>query len=239
MLGNKVRLHKIPHCLLMILLACWFVICSTGCGGGSYGTQLGDDVTVRGYVKDSEGNPLAEVSVQSVTTDDKTFTDSSGSFSIKTRPIKGAASVELLFNNNNIAAPFAPGFITEVEVRKRTGSTFELVSADPVEEKKEPEASDPVSDDRSGFDSDNDGSKPSEGCNRECQDQRRKNAGGDAGDDSDTPNPDIPTIDPELAEKCNPVIYKYLQTKDLQVFRGNDGCYRYYLRYKSRFDSLN
>jgi hypothetical protein len=208
---------------------------STGCGGGTYGTQTGENINVRGAVLE-ENTPVAGVIVKDIQSNAQTVTDSNGQFEITAFLKTDQTLVALQFNDSQLFIPASAGFTTVVKVQK-SSDKFILIDAQPKKDKNNEPAnpSDPISTDESG-------SGSPERCDQACQDKRWDNRnngenGHTPGNEGEaTPTPTEPDNSAALGARCTPLITKYLDLNDINFLRTNDTeCYLFYLDNQTRF----
>ncbi len=221
--------------LICLLVAIILTTVSTGCGGGTYGTQTGENINVRGAVLE-DNQPVQGVTVKDPQLNAQTTTDSKGQFEITAILPKDQTLLALQFNNSELFIPASPGFTTEVRVEK-SSDKFILIDAQPKKDKNNEPAnpSDPISTDESG-------SGSLERCDQACQDKRWDNRnngenGHTPGNEGEaTPTPTEPDNSAALGARCTPLITKYLELNDINFLRTNDtACYQFYLANQTRF----
>lgn len=217
----------------------------TGCGGGSYGTQLGSNgtVTVRGSIVDKDGKPLLNILISDSLSSEFTQTGDEGSFEISATLLEGQSTVALNVGDDTILdIPAALGFVTETEIAQKQDGSFELVSAEPIAEEDGPSEKsaqlepDPLN---------NEEEVPvTPVCGQKCKEQRLKDklandAKKKSPPPSDTPDEQEPEGDDSnspqaLAAQCEEPIYKYIPLGLIKYLTPE--CEEHFYEFQTRYE---
>lgn len=122
-----VRIRWAGFSQILMTFSAVLLLLSIGCGGGSSGTGTR---TIEGSVSGSSGAAIANVKVTIVQTDDVTFTDQNGEFSIETSLIAGDVNLRLQGDeiDTTVTVPDVSGEPTTVSVTISVAATGEPVS---------------------------------------------------------------------------------------------------------------
>lgn len=214
----------------------------TGCGGGSYGTQMGGSpVTVRGAVVDEGGHPLIGIKILDLNSGEETDTNDKGQFEISALLADGADSVPLEIDGKSLVhVPASVGYVTEAAIARDAEGEFSLSDATPETETNQKSLNesevDPISD---GNKKEYQTGGNNIACDEQCQASRwaekkkkdaQNNNSGTSGSEPETGEESTPQA---LAAICEESINKYVKLEQPEYL--SEECYQHFNAFRQRY----